>query len=61
LQSSNRRQKSHTPVDLYQCPTRATVLPAVQQHLASFQEFPIRQVGLSASVGKTLETMQSQL
>jgi arylsulfatase len=33
----------------------------LQQHLASFREFPIRQVGLSANVGKTIEAMQSQL
>jgi arylsulfatase len=37
------------------------VLGVLQQHLASFREFPIRQVGLSANVGKTIEAMQSQL
>jgi arylsulfatase len=37
------------------------LLGILQQHLASFQAFPIRQVGLSANVGKTIETMQSQL
>jgi arylsulfatase len=33
----------------------------VQAHLASFREFPIRQVGLSANVGKTIEGVQDQL
>ena len=33
----------------------------VEKHLATFQEFPIRQVGLSADVGKTIEGVQSQI
>jgi arylsulfatase A-like enzyme len=37
------------------------LLAIIQQHLASFQEFPVRQVGLSANVGKTIEGIQSQL
>jgi hypothetical protein len=31
------------------------------QHLATFKEFSVRQVGLSADVGKTLEVIQSQI
>ncbi|WP_083223534.1 MULTISPECIES: arylsulfatase [unclassified Ensifer] len=31
------------------------------QHLASFKEFPIRQLGMSADVGKTIEGVQSQI
>jgi arylsulfatase A-like enzyme len=31
------------------------------QHLATFKEFPIRQLGLSADVGKTIEGVQSQV
>jgi arylsulfatase len=37
------------------------VLGVVQQHLASFREFPVRQLGLSADVGKTIEGLQSQI
>jgi arylsulfatase len=37
------------------------IIGVVQQHLATFQEFPIRQLGLSADVGKTIEGVQSQL
>ncbi len=37
------------------------VLGVVQQHLASFQDFPVRQVGLSAQMGKTIEGVQSQI
>ena len=33
----------------------------VEQHFASFRDFPIRQVGLSAQFGKTIEGIQSQL
>jgi len=33
----------------------------VGKHLESFKEFPIRQVGLSAQFGKTIEGVQSQL
>ena len=36
------------------------LLGIIQQHLASFKEFPVRQVGLSADVGKTIEGIQSQ-
>jgi hypothetical protein len=31
------------------------------QHLATFKEFPIHQLGLSADVGKTIEGVQSQI
>lgn len=31
------------------------------QHLATFREFPIRQLGMSADVGKTVEGIQSQI
>jgi arylsulfatase A-like enzyme len=31
------------------------------QHLATFKEFPVRQVGLSAQMGKTIEGIQSQI
>ena len=37
------------------------ILGVVQGHLASFREFPIRQLGLSANVGKTIEGIQDQL
>ena len=33
----------------------------VEKHLATFREFPIRQLGLSADVGKTIEGVQSQI
>jgi len=39
-----------------------TPMPGIaEQHLASFKEFPIRQVGLSAQVGKTIEGIQDQI
>ena len=31
------------------------------KHLETFRDFPIRQVGLSADVGKTIEGVQSQI
>ena len=31
------------------------------QHLQTFKEFPIRQLGMSADVGKTIEGVQSQI
>ncbi len=37
------------------------MLGIAEQHLASFKEFPVRQVGLSAQVGKTIEGIQSQI
>jgi arylsulfatase len=37
------------------------VLGILQQHLASFSAFPVRQVGLSANVGKTIEGVQAQI
>ncbi len=37
------------------------MLGIAEQHLASFKEFPIRQVGLSAQVGKTIEGIQDQI
>ena len=36
------------------------IVGIVGQHLMTFKEFPIRQVGLSADVGKTIEGIQSQ-
>jgi arylsulfatase len=33
----------------------------VERHLATFREFPVRQLGLSANFGKTLDHIQSQL
>ena len=39
-----------------------TPIPALsKRHLASFKEFPVRQVGLSANVGKTIRVIQSIL
>jgi arylsulfatase A-like enzyme len=37
------------------------IVGIVEQHLATFKEFPVRQVGLSAQFGKTIEGIQSQL
>lgn len=37
------------------------ILGVMTGHLATFKEFPIRQVGLSADVGKTIEGIQSQI
>lgn len=37
------------------------ILGLVEQHLATFREFPVRQVGLSAQMGKFLEGVQSQI
>jgi arylsulfatase A-like enzyme len=37
------------------------ILDIAMQHLATFKEFPVRQVGLSAQMGKTLEGIQSQI
>ena len=37
------------------------IVGIVEQHLATFREFPVRQVGLSAQMGKTLEGIQSQI
>jgi arylsulfatase len=51
----NRQMNEHKASGL------TPVLGVLQQHLASFREFPIRQIGLSANIGKTIETMQSQL
>ena len=36
------------------------IVGIVSQHLTTFKAFPIRQVGLSADVGKTIEGIQSQ-
>lgn len=33
----------------------------VEKHLGTFREFPVRQVGLSAQFGKTIEGIQSQI
>ena len=37
------------------------ILSIIEQHLATFKEFPVRQVGLSAQMGKTIEGIQSQI
>ena len=37
------------------------LLGLVQKHLESFRDFPVRQLGLSANVGKTIEGIQSQI
>jgi arylsulfatase len=37
------------------------IVGVVEQHLMTFREFPVRQVGLSAQVGKTIEGIQSQI
>ncbi len=37
------------------------ILGVLQQHLATFKEFPVRQIGLSAEMGKTIEAIQSQI
>jgi arylsulfatase len=37
------------------------ILGLIEQHLATFREFPVRQVGLSAQMGKTIEGIQSQI
>ena len=37
------------------------MLGVAEQHLSTFRDFPVRQVGLSAQVGKTIEGIQSQI
>ena len=37
------------------------IVGIAQKHLETFREFPVRQLGLSADVGKTLEGIQSQI
>ncbi len=37
------------------------ILGVLEQHLATFKEFPVRQVGLSAQMGKTIEGIQSKI
>ncbi|MFM8219344.1 MAG: arylsulfatase, partial [Planctomycetaceae bacterium] len=37
------------------------MLGITERHLQSFRDFPIRQVGLSAQMGKTIEGIQSQI
>jgi hypothetical protein len=37
------------------------ILGLIEKHLASFRDFPVRQVGLSAQMGKTIEGIQSQI
>jgi arylsulfatase len=37
------------------------ILGVLEQHLATFKEFPVRQIGLSAQMGKTIEAIQSQI
>ena len=37
------------------------IVGITERHLATFREFPVRQVGLSAQMGKTFEGIQSQI
>jgi arylsulfatase len=37
------------------------IVGIVGQHLTTFKEFPVRQLGLSADFGKTIEGIQSQI
>jgi arylsulfatase len=37
------------------------ILGIIEKHLSTFREFPIRQLGLSAQMAKTLEGIQSQI
>jgi arylsulfatase len=37
------------------------IIGIAEKHLTSFQEFPVRQLGLSAQMGKTIEGIQSQI
>lgn len=37
------------------------ILGLVQKHLSSFREYPVRQLGLSADVGKMIEGIQAQI
>ena len=41
--------------------TLTPIVGIVGQHLSTFKEYPVRQVGLSADFGKTIEGLQSQL
>ena len=37
------------------------IIGVVETHLATFKEYPVRQLGLSADVGKTIEGIQAQI
>ena len=37
------------------------ILGLTVQHLGTFKEYPVRQLGLSGDVGKTIEGIQSQI
>ncbi|MFO0883614.1 MAG: hypothetical protein U0894_05405 [Pirellulales bacterium] len=37
------------------------IIGIVNQHLATFKEYPVRQLGLSADVGKTIERIQTNI
>ncbi len=37
------------------------ILGVLEAHLSTFKEFPVRQIGLSAQMGKTIEGIQSQI
>jgi len=41
--------------------TLTPIVGIVEKHLGTFREFPVRQVGLSAQMGKTIEGIQSQI
>jgi arylsulfatase len=41
--------------------TLTPIVGIVTQHLMTFKDFPVRQIGLSAQMGKTIEGIQSQI
>lgn len=41
--------------------TLTPIIGIAEKHLATFQKFPVRQMGLSAQMGKTIEGIQSQI
>ena len=41
--------------------TLTPIIGIATKHLMTFKEFPVRQIGLSAQMGKTIESIQSQI
>ncbi len=37
------------------------IVGIAERHLMTFRDFPVRQLGLSAQMGKTIEDIQSQI
>jgi hypothetical protein len=37
------------------------IVGIAEKHLMTFRDFPVRQLGLSAQMGKTIEDIQSQI